>query len=377
MSYLRNYSVKDKKITFPIYLPDATRAIVRSVDSADLAGSGVEGMVINTYHLMTQPGTTVIKALGGVGRFMNWPGLLVSDSGGFQLLSMVYKNAALGKINKDGVIFYVNSQGEKRKYTLTPEKSIRVQFALGSDIVICLDDCPAAKATEEKNLLSVERTIEWAGRCKEEYLRLTKGAKKTPPKLFAVVQGGESAELRTKCAQALIKIGFDGYCFGGWPLDEEKNLRSVVKLVADLLPDDKPKFALGIGNPAAIVAGFKMGYQIFDCVLPTRDARHERLYVFTGDPEKIDILNNPHFYEYVHILKEQYVRDPRPISAYCDCYTCHNYSRAYLHHLFRIEDALAWRLATIHNLRMYTKLIEVLRSSLSDPGSVQVDDPGK
>lgn len=361
MTQLKQYLVKDKKITLPIYLPDATRAIVRSLDSADLKGSGVEGMVINTYHLMTQPGTTVIKALGGVGRFMNWPGLLVSDSGGFQLLSMIYKNSSLGKINKDGVIFYVNSQGEKRKYNLTPEKSIQVQLALGSDILICLDDCPSAKASAPENLLSVQRTIEWAKRCQEEYLKLTRALKTPLPKLFAVVQGGESEALRTKCARELIKIGFDGYCFGGWPLDEDKKLRSVVKLTADLLPPDKPKFALGIGNPAAIVEGFKMGYHIFDCVLPTRDARHQRLYVFSGDPQRVDILNNPYFYEYLHILKEKYVRDNRPVSDYCDCYTCHNYSRAYLHHLFRIEDSLAWRLGTIHNLRTYTKLIEVLR----------------
>ena len=361
MTHLREYLARDKKITLPIYLPDATRAIVRSVDSEDLKGSGVEGMVINTYHLMTQPGTTVIKAMGGVGRFMNWGGLLVSDSGGFQLLSMLYKNSSLGKINKDGVIFYVNSQGEKRKYKLTPEKSIQVQFALGSDIMICLDDCPRAKASEEENLLSVQRTIEWAKRCKEEYLSLAKRAKGKPPKLFAVVQGGESEQLREKCSQELVKIGFDGYCFGGWPLDENKKLRSVVKLTADLLPPDKPKFALGIGNPGAIVEGFKMGYNIFDCVLPTRDARHQRLYVFSGDPRPADILGNPNFYEYLHILKEKYVRDNRPVSEFCDCYTCRNYSRSYLHHLFRIEDSLAWRLATIHNLRTYTKLIEVLR----------------
>ncbi len=365
MKYLRETKVNSKKILFPIYFPDATRGVVRSLDSVDLKKAKVEGVVINTYHLMTQPGTSVLKDLKGTKRFMGWDGLIASDSGGFQLLSMIYKNKALGSISQNGVIFHLDSTGKNKKYVFTPEKSIEVQFGLDPDIMICLDDCPAQNASPAENELSVNRTIEWAKRCKEEYLRQIKKRKMKNddrPILLAVIQGGHSKKERERCAKALIDIGFDGYGFGGWPLDEEGNMDlEILKFTADLMPSNQPKFALGVGNPLAIVEGFKMGYHIFDCVLPTRDARHQRLYVFNEDPVKGDILNNKKIHQFIYIARESYVRDSRPVSQFCDCHTCQNYSRAYLHHLFVIEDSLAWRLATIHNLRTYTKLIEVLR----------------
>lgn len=365
MDYLREYLIKGKKMIFPVYFPDATRGVVRSLDSLDLQETKVEGMIVNTYHLLSQPGTSVIKEIGGVKKFMNWDGWAISDSGGFQLLSLIYKNRSMGKVNDDGIVFYRGSQGQKKKYYFTPEKSIQVQFALNTDIIICLDDCPSAKAKEKEIEASVERTINWAKRCKEEYrkqidLRKIKDAER--PLLLAVIQGGNDKNKRKYCAKELLKIGFDAYGFGGWPLDSEGKFNfDLVNYTASLMPPELPKFALGVGNPQAIIEGFKAGYNIFDCVLPTRDARHQRLYVFEKNPEKADILNDQNLFGFVYIMREKYVRDNRPISELCDCYACKKYSRAYLHHLFAIEESLAWRLATIHNLRTYTLLIENLR----------------
>jgi len=366
MEYLKEASINGKKVFFPIYFPDATRAVVRSLDSIDLKEAKVEGIVINTYHLMTQPGTSVIKEIGGVRKYMNWPGLIVSDSGGFQLLSMIYKNKELGTVNSNGVVFHLGSKGEKKKYIFTPEKSIEVQFELEADLMVCLDDCPAINAKPEEVELSVNRTIEWAKRGKEEYLKQLEQRKMSDssrPTLLAVIQGGHDKKLRERCGRALVEIGFDGYGFGGWPLDEQGKVNlKILEFTASLTPDDKLKFALGVGNPSAIAGGFKVGYHIFDCVLPTRDARHQRLYVFAKDPDKADLLNDEEIHQFVYIMREKYVRDGSPISEFCDCHTCRNFSRAYLRHLFEIKDSLAWRLATIHNLRTYTKLTEVLRT---------------
>lgn len=362
---MNQISIKNRKINLPIFLPDATRGVVRSIDSNDLEKAHVKGVVVNTYHLMIQPGVSVLKTIGGIKSLMNWSGLVVSDSGGFQVMSLIHQKKAFGHLVEDGIVFYSGLKSRKKKYLFTPEKSIQVQFALKPDIMICLDDCPSFNAKQKDVEESVVRTIKWAKRCKKEYLKQIKEQKikdSQRPLLFAVIQGGSSKELRKKCAQELIKIGFDGFGFGGWPIDKSGNLNlEILKFTAELIPDNLPKFALGVGNPQAIIECFKSGYQIFDCVLPTRDARHERLYIFKNNPDKIDILNKKDNFEYIYISREKYVCDANPISRFCDCHTCQNYSRAYLHHLFKIGDSLAWRLATIHNLRTYTKLIEILK----------------
>jgi queuine tRNA-ribosyltransferase len=355
---MESITIKNKTLQLPTFFPDATRGVIRSIDSQDLESVKVEGLIVNTYHLMSKPGATVLKEIGGIKPFMDWNGWIISDSGGFQLLSMIYQNPEFGKINDDGVIFYKDSKGGKKKYQFTPEKSIQIQFAIGADIMICLDDCPPLKATEEDEIKSVERTIKWAKRCKEEFnlqLKNKKISENDRPKLFAVIQGGNSRELREKCAIGLREIGFDGFGFGGWPLDQQGNYNyEILKFTADLMPNGLPKYGLGIGNPQAIFECYKMGYNIFDCVLPTRDARHQRLYLLNTKGEGEN-------YSYLHIAKEQYVRDPNPIDKECDCHTCQHYSRAYLNHLFAIEDTAAYRLATIHNLRTYTRLIEQIR----------------
>ncbi len=353
----RYLNLGGRKFKLPIFLPDATRGVVRSLDSTDLKNTGVLGVVVNTYHLLSEPGLDVLKKAGGVKKLMNFDGLVVSDSGGFQILSLIYEDKRLGEITDEGVVFNLTSTGERKKTLLTPEGSIRAQFALGADILICLDDCPPKDADTAVLKQSVEMTIAWARRCKDEFTKQQKKEKLDgKPLLFAVIQGGRDKKLRQFCAEELKKIGFDGYGFGGWPIGENGRVDyETLEFTAELMPDDLPKYALGIGDPASIARCFKMGYAIFDCVLPTRDARHERLYIL-----KDNLANEVDPAEYLYINREALANDLAPISKTCDCWTCRNFSQAYLRHLFKIKDTLAWRLATIHNLRTYTRLMELL-----------------
>ncbi len=343
------------KIKFPIFLPDATRAVTKALDSTDLHRANVKGVVVNTFHLQQEPGLAVLKQAQGIKNFMNYEGLVVSDSGGWQVFSLIKRSGLAGKITDEGVIFHV---GSKNKDLFTPEKSIQTQFAIGSDIMICLDDFADNKCTKKQAEEVVERTIKWAKRSKDEYLLQCEKYKfdeNTRPLLFSVIQGGYDKELRKRCAEKLIEIGFDGYGYGGYVIDEATNSLNleISKFIADLIPNDKYKFALGNGKPEDIVALHKMGWQIFDCTLPTRDARHKRLYVSKN--------GNPQDYEYLYINKKIHQFDTNSMDNHCDCHTCKNYSRAYLHHLFKIQDMSAYRLASIHNLRFYTKLVESLQ----------------
>jgi len=284
---------------------------------------------------------------------MGWRGVVASDSGGFQVFSLLRQNPALGRVSDAGAVFRTDRSGRRRR--LTPEKSIRIQVRLGSDIVICLDDCTHPDAPLEEQERSVRRTIAWARRCREEFDRAVEGGEDRPL-LFAVVQGGREAAMRRRCAEELVEIGFDGYCFGGWPFDARGTfVREAVALTAELLPADRPRFALGIGNPAALCDCYRMGYRLFDCALPTRDARRGRLYAFRS-AEGLD-------YRRIYIRDGAYHADPAPVSEHCDCLCCRRYSRAYLHHLFAVGDVSAWRLATIHNLRFYAMLTARLRTN--------------
>jgi len=346
---------------YPVFFPDATKGIIKGADSRDLIEASVEGIIVNTFHISNHLGASVIKSAGGIKKFANWSKTVISDSGGFQLMSLIHSKQIKGKISEKGITY----QFSGKKTLFTPEKSILTQFAIGSDIMICLDDCPSANANSSLNELSTKRTILWAKKSKNEFDRLSKMHQRNSesrPRLFAVIQGGNDKKLRTICAKELIKIGFDGYGFGGWPLDKNNNLnKDILSFTAKLMPNDLPKYALGVGNPQAIVYCFNMGYQIFDCVLPTRDARHNRLYVYKKDPNNADITKEKDFYEYIYINDRDYIKDFRPVSRFCDCYTCKNYSRAYLRHLTNIKDPSFYRLATIHNLRFYTKLMETLK----------------
>ncbi|KKU18816.1 MAG: Queuine tRNA-ribosyltransferase [Candidatus Saccharibacteria bacterium GW2011_GWA2_46_10] len=370
MPYLKQIKIGKKILRFPVYFPDATRGVIRSLDNRDLLEAGIEGLILNPYHLMSLLKTKTIKKLGGIKAYMNWPGLAITDSGGWQLLSLIYKDRSFGRVTDEGVVFYKGSLGEKQKHVLTPERSIQVQMDLKADILICLDDCPRKHPSIEELETSVRRTIDWARRCKTEYEKQLKKRRFTEvrPLLLAVVQGGSDKKLRRECARELVKIGFDGYGWGGWTANKKGNLDlDTARFIVAQLPENKPKFALGVGYPWDIINSFKVGYHIFDCVIPTREARHKRLYVWTKDPNRVNILktNSRKLFRFFYPDKAKYRADSKRVDQFCDCRLCQNHSRAYLHHLFKIGDSLAWRLSTIHNLRIYSKLIEILRKSVS------------
>ncbi len=346
-------------LKFPVYLPDGTRGVVRAVDSVDVANAGIEAMVVNTLHLSSKPGMTTLASMGGIHNFMGWDKPIISDSGGFQVFSMIV-DSKLGSISPKG-FSYSHTKGGKKK-NLTPEKCIQLQFRIGADIIYCLDYCTHPEMDRATQLTSVDYTLKWAKKCKQEYDRQIKQRKSDRPRplLFAVVQGGNDKDLRKRCAEELLEMGFDGFGFGGWPIQEDGTLTDMVAYVSELIPDSYPKHALGIGKPENLVAAFKAGYGIFDCVIPTRDARHKRLYTFKEDIKGMNMLNGD-FYDYLYIHDDIHIKDSRPIDPLCDCLTNNHYSRSYLNHLFNINDHLAYRLATIHNLRFYSKLIEYLR----------------
>ena len=248
-------------------------------------------------------------------------------------------------------------QNGKDKIILTPEKSIQLQMSYGADVLVCLDDCTNAEDSDEVQRESVRRTIAWAKRCKTEFSKLTHNQQPiTNPLLFGVIQGGGSRALRKECAEALLEIGFDGFGYGGWPLDSQGNLlEDIVGYTRELIPREIAMHALGIGHPQNVVACVKMGYEIFDCAMPTRDARHGRLYAFRDAPAHLSFDDK--WFSYVYVADDKFLKAKEPVSEFCDCPTCQRYSRGYLHHLYHIKDAAFLRLATLHNLRFMAQLV--------------------
>ncbi|WP_376794288.1 tRNA-ribosyltransferase family protein [Thermogemmatispora sp.] len=354
-------------VSLPAFLPDATHGVVRAVDSLDLEQCGVQALVMNTFHLMQRPGSSAVAALGGLHTLSGWRRPIVTDSGGFQAYSLIRQNARYGHLTEKGLAF--QPEGATRRFLLTPEKSIQLQVSsYGSDVVVCLDDCTHVDEPPARQRESVERTIAWARRGKAEFLRLVEQKRLSPaerPLLFAVVQGGGDFALRRACAEALLEIGFDGFGFGGWPLDSEGQLLSeIVAWTRELIPARFPLHGLGIGHPLNVVACALMGYNLFDSAMPTRDARHARLYCFTEDPFTSRLDPDGSWFTYVYLSDERLRRERRPVSAFCDCLCCSRYSLAYLHHLFKVNDVLFLRLATIHNLRFMMQLMQRLRKLL-------------
>jgi len=347
-------------LPLPAFLPDATLGVVRAVDSADIEATGIDALVMNTFHLMQHPGTSTIQALGGLHAMTGWRRPILTDSGGFQAYSLIREQPRLGALTDNGIV--VQPEGMSRKLQLTPEKCVQLQVSYGADIVMCLDDCTHVDDPPAVQELSVRRTIAWAKRCRAEFDKLLAQKKQMaqPPLLFAVVQGGASEELRTRCAEALLDIGFDGYGYGGWPLDAEGNLvTEMLDLTRRLIPAHLPLHGLGVGHPLNITAAAAMGYQTFDSALPTRDARRGRLYTFTFAPHPSP-LASPTF-RFLYITDDKYIKDARPVEEGCDCLTCRRYSRGYLRHLYRANEAAFQRLATIHNLRFMARLMDALR----------------
>ncbi len=364
---------KNGEINTPFFMPDATRGFVKSISGEDLKKIGVRPMVVNTYHLYLNPGMEIIKKSGGINKFMNWPYPLLSDSGGYQVFSLIHKNPKLGKITENEVIFRSPIDGSK--HILTPEKAIQIQFDLGVDMMVCLDDPAPNFYTKEKIEKAVERTIRWARRCMIEYkkqLKVRKIEKKNRPLIFCVVQGGGYLDLRKMCVEELIKIGFsakggpafgwDGYGFGARHLDEDGNfMEEILRETASFIPENSLRFALGVGTPEDIARCVKMGWDMFDCVIPTREGRHGRLFIRVVETRQWRVstgAGDKNFYETININNEKFKEDFSAIDPNCDCELCKNHTKSYLRHLFAIKDPLAQRLASMHNLKFYMDLMK-------------------
>ncbi len=358
------FKSNEKQIPLPVFFPDATRAVLRTLDSVDIKNTKTPGILVNTYHLYLGLGKEILKMHGGVRPFMNWHGGVISDSGGFQLMSLV-KASGNGKVTDEGIIF---RPSRNKKILFTPEKSIDFQMAIKPDMVVVLDDFTDPRASYEEAKESVERTIEWAKRSKAEFEKICKDrklSKEERPYLLGVVQGGEFLDLRADCTKRLVEIGFDGLGYGGWPMKADGSFNfEVPRVMAENSPEAYMLYGLGVGKPDEVAKCAALGFNIFDCVLPTRDARHGRLYVFNAESmDTIDVTKEK-FYKYFEPDKERNLRDTSPVSTACDCLLCKNYTRSYLAHLFKIEDTTALRLATIHNLRFYSLLMEKIREQI-------------
>ncbi|MBN2100852.1 tRNA guanosine(34) transglycosylase Tgt [Candidatus Dojkabacteria bacterium] len=325
-------------IELPVFMPDATLGTVRSLTTDQIRETKTEMLVVNTFHLFVSHGVEKMRALGGIKNLMNWEGKILSDSGGYQVYSLIHRKKNMGKVTQYGA--YFTSPHDGKKYLLTPENSIDMQMALDSDALVVLDDCRSSEISEKEAEESVRMTTIWAKRAKDHYEKHYSNSKK---KILAVIHGGNYQKLREKSFRELNSMDFDGYCFGGWPIDEKGRLvKEILTFTCSLMPSDKPKYAMGIGTPEDIKKCLNIGYNVFDCVLPTRNARHGLLYV---GKDKI------------RITKDIYKMDTDPVDSECDCYTCSNYSRAYLHHLFKYKEITGKTLATIHNLRYYSRLM--------------------
>ncbi|MFC1790084.1 tRNA-guanine transglycosylase [Patescibacteria group bacterium] len=359
------FKTKTKKLKLPVFFPDATRAVVKTIDSTDILKTKTPGILVNTFHLYQGLGKQIIKKHGSIRQFMAWPGGVISDSGGFQVMSLAKNNQKKGRITDEGVTFQFQ---KKNKIFFTPEKSIQFQVVLKPDMLVVLDDFTPPQADYQTAKETVERTILWAKKSKKEFekqLKQRQISDQARPYLLAVVQGGKYQDLRRYCTEKLVEIGFDGLGFGGWPILEDGGFDyDSARTIAQFSPKDYFLYGLGIGKPEEIVGCVKIGFNIFDCVLPTRDARHKRLYVYKADSIVEIDPSQEKFYSFYTPDKQKHYQDNQPVSYACDCLLCTHYSRAYLAHLFRIKEMTALRLSTIHNLRFYSLLMEKIQEKL-------------
>lgn len=351
--------IKNGTLETPFFMPDATRGVLKNISRTEMIELGMEAMVVNTFHALLTPGLDIIKKNKGINNFMNWPGPLLSDSGGFQVFSLIHKNSQMGKIYEDKVVF--KSPLDGAKHELTPERSIQIQFELGVDMIVVLDDCPPHDHSQSKITKSVDRTIAWAKRCKAEYSKQVKKRKlKIKPLIFGVIQGGLDNELRKKCGEALVDIGFDGYGFGARPVDSHGNfIGDVLEYTADLVPENNLRFGLGIGTPEDIIRCVNLGWDMFDCVIPTREGRHGKLFI-----KKCQDISSTKYYETINISNAKFALDKEPINKKSRLADLRDYSRGYLHHLFKISDPLGARLASLNNLEFYLELMRNIRINI-------------
>lgn len=361
---------KSGEINTPFFMPIATRGVVKSIIPDELKEVGAEIVLGNTYHLWLRPGDELIAKAGDLHKFMDWSGPILTDSGGFQVFSLgarAEKNFGKSgvKLFEEGVEFVDPVDG--KKYFMSPEKSIEIQLNLGSDIIMVLDECPPFPCSHDYAKKSLELTTRWAKRCKEyfeEYIaEHPEKYKNGRPLLFAIVQGSVYEDLRQESAEQLVEIGFDGYAIGGVAVGEPREkMYEILEWVLPLLPEDKPRYLMGLGKPEEIVDAVLAGVDMFDCVIPTREGRHGRL--FLRKKPKIPISKSRLqglFYETININNEKYKEDFTPVDPQCDCMLCKNYTRAYLRHLFAVKEPLALRLAALHNLKFYLDLMSRLK----------------
>ncbi|MDP2168522.1 MAG: tRNA guanosine(34) transglycosylase Tgt [Thermodesulfovibrionales bacterium] len=332
-------------INTPAFMPVGTNATVKAMSPDELREIGAEIILSNTYHLYLRPGHETVKNLGGLHRFMNWQGPILTDSGGFQ----VYSLSALSDITEDGVHFRSHIDGSM--HFLNPERAVEIQAALGSDIFMAFDECTPYPATYEYALNSLRRTTAWAKRCKEAHAKIYP-EDAIPPAIFGIVQGGFHKDLRRQGAEGLMETGFDGYAAGGLSVGEPKGLMyEMINHTAPLLPEDRPRYLMGIGDLEDVIVSVEAGFDMFDCVMPTRNARNGTLFTSKGR---------------VSIKRTEFKDDPGPLDPDCGCYTCRNYSRGYLRHLFLSREILSMRLNTMHNLYFYLEFFRQMRRSIKD-----------
>jgi queuine tRNA-ribosyltransferase len=327
-------------VNTPAFMPVGTAATVKGMLPEAVAATGANILLGNVYHLMLRPGAARIAELGGLHKFMNWLGPILTDSGGFQVMSL----SKISQIDEDGVEFRAHTDGARHR--LTPADSIDIQRQLGSDITMVLDECTPFPVAEEEAASSMRRSMRWAALCRERFDERPGHA------LFGIVQGGVFPELRSESAASLRDIGFDGYAIGGLAVGEgQEQMLTVLDGLQGALPEDRPRYLMGVGTPADLVKSVLRGIDMFDCVLPTRSGRTGRGYTARAS---------------INMRNARHAADPRPLDADCACQTCQNYSRAYLHHLFRCEEMLGPILLTQHNLTFYQTLMSALRTVITD-----------
>lgn len=324
----------------PAFMPVGTQATVKTMAPEDLKEMGAGIILSNTYHLWLRPGHDIVEEAGGLHKFMNWDRAILTDSGGFQVFSL----SEFRKIEEEGVYFRNHLNGDK--LFLSPEKATEIQNSLGSDIMMAFDECPPFPATFEYMKKSVERTSRWAERCLKAHKRPNDQG------LFGIVQGGEYEELRRLSARDLVSLDFPGYAIGGLSVGEPKDVMNrVLEFTTPLLPANKPRYLMGVGSPDSLIDGAIRGIDMFDCVLPTRIARNGTLMTSEG---RLVVKN------------AKYARDFNPLDPNCDCYTCRNYTRAYIRHLIKSEETFGIRLTTYHNLYFLLKLMEQVRQAIRE-----------
>lgn len=328
-------------ISTPVFMPVGTLGTVKSMSPKELEQIGFDIILSNTYHLFLRPGMEIISKFKGIHNMMNWKRNILTDSGGFQVMSL----KKFCKIKEEGATFRSHIDGTY--YTFTPEKVMQIEHTLGADIIMAFDECTPYPATYKYADESAQRSLRWAKRCKSEHEKLGEGRA-----LFGIVQGSIFDDLRVQNAKGLLEIGFDGYAIGGLAVGEKKtDMLRITKLLDGILPEDKPRYLMGVGTPVDLLHNIERGVDMFDCVIPTRHARHGS--VFTKDGRLI-------------VRDGKYKADLRPIQADCNCYACQNFSRGYIRHLIKKGENLGDRLCTIHNLTFYNDLIRETRKAISN-----------